>query len=182
MWLLVEIHAGWKPSIMRIMWTFQTEVARLRRKWWEEGSACSDGRGSLCMDLETAWCLGNSTVMNDAELILLAVFSRFSSSTHCPNKIPSGTHKGRGLEDAPSAPSPFQWLCSLHRALIPTIRFPSLVFLSCFKKHGSFPGNKPGDNRYLFCGGTGVGPDREGGAQLIYIKRAFKFKWRTFRS
>lgn len=68
---------------------------RLSMFWWS------------CMDLETAWCLGNSSVMNDAELILLAVFSRFSSATHCPNKIPSGTHKGQGLEDAPSAPSPF---------------------------------------------------------------------------
>ena len=59
------------------------------------------------MDLEIAWCLGNSSVMNEAELILPAVFPRFSSATHCPSKASSGTHKGQGLEDAPNVPSPF---------------------------------------------------------------------------
>ena len=100
----------------------------------------------------TPWCLGNSSLTDEADLISFSVSSRFSPATRCPNKTPSGTHVGQGLEGVPSVPSPFGCLCSLHKPLISTMaRFPPLVFFSCFKKRGSFPGNKPEDHRPLFC-------------------------------
>lgn len=139
-----------------IMQTFQTEVARWRRKWQRGRSSVFPGWGdSLCMDVEQPGVWGTDRNRGWQDLWHFQSLPDLAQELgRCHDRTPSGAHGGQELEDVPHDTFPLSGCpfsaqnLESHNGKMTCIRLLFMLWEAWL-----IPRQYAGDNRYLLCCG-----------------------------